>query len=76
MAEGYGRYHYQETTQFMLQARGSLIETFDHLTVSYDERYISKETFEQFQSEYEELMRILNGYISFLQKVKLDGPNT
>ena len=30
IAEGYGRYHYQENIQFCRQARGSLYELIDH----------------------------------------------
>ncbi len=31
IAEGYGRYNYQETSQFFRQSRGSLNESLDHL---------------------------------------------
>ena len=31
IAEGHGRYHFQENIQFCRQARGSLDETRDHL---------------------------------------------
>ena len=37
IAEGHGRFHYQENIQFCRTARGSLHETFDHLTVALDE---------------------------------------
>ena len=43
IAEGYGRFHYQENIQFCRQARGSLFELVDHLTVAYDEEYIFEE---------------------------------
>jgi len=42
IAEGHGRFHYQENIQFCRTARGSLLETFDHLTVALDEKYIFK----------------------------------
>ena len=35
IAEGYGRYHYQENIQFCRQSRGSLTEVQDHLTVAF-----------------------------------------
>jgi len=41
IAEGYGRYHYQENIQFCRVSRGSLYEILDHLTVCTDEGYIS-----------------------------------
>lgn len=37
IAEGYGRYHYQEYIQFCRQGRGSLYETLDHLIVAQEE---------------------------------------
>lgn len=41
IAEGDGRFHYQENTQFCRDARGSLKETLDHLICAFDEEYIS-----------------------------------
>ena len=70
IAEGYGRYHYQENIQFCRQARGSLYELLDHLTVALDERYIDQEEFEEFRTEILESVKILNGYIKYLQKKK------
>ena len=61
ITEGYGRYNYQETSQFFRQARGSLNETLDHLTTAIDEKYLSKEIFTQREQQYD---------ISFLQKAK------
>lgn len=40
IAEGYGRYHYQENIQFCRQSRGSLCELIDDLNVCLDESYI------------------------------------
>jgi len=72
IAEGYGRYHYQENIQFCRQARGSLYELLDHFTVALDEEYISREGFEEFQAEIFESVKLLNGYIKYLQKAKDD----
>ena len=73
IAEGYGRYYYQENIQFCRQARGSLYELLDHFTVALDEEYISRKTFEEFQAEVFDLVKLLNGYIKYLQKAKEDG---
>ncbi len=70
IADGFGRYHFQENIQFCRQARGSLSETLDHLICAYDEEYISKEIFNNLKEQYELCLKILNGYISFLQKQK------
>ncbi len=70
IAEGYGRYHYQENVQFCRQARGSLYELLDHFTVALDARYINQDEFEGFRAEVFELIKILNGYIKYLKKEK------
>lgn len=43
IAEGHGRYHYQEEIQFLRQSRGSAEELIDDLNVCLDENYIEKE---------------------------------
>lgn len=73
IAEGHGRYHYQENIQFCRTARGSLLETFDHLTVALDEKYISTELFKKLTSMNDELMKMINGYITYLKKRKTEG---
>jgi len=70
IAEGHGRYHFQENIQFCRQARGSLSETLDHLICALDEEYISKEEYLNFQKQYEYCLKLINGYIHFLQKQK------
>lgn len=70
IAEGYGRFHYQENTQFCRIARGSLTETLDHLIVAYDEEYIEKSVLDQLTNRLEECLKVLNGYINYLQKAK------
>jgi four helix bundle protein len=70
IAEGYGRFHHQENTQFCRVARGSLMETLDHLIVAFDEGYIDETILNSFQAKLEECIRILNGYINYLQKAK------
>ena len=72
IAEGYGRYHYKENIQFCRQARDSLYELLDHLTVALDERYIDREKFEEFRTEVLESVKILNRYIKYLQRKKND----
>lgn len=44
IAEGYGRYHYQENIQFCRQSRGSLAELKNDLTTAYEEKYIETKT--------------------------------
>ena len=67
IAEGYGRYHYQENMQFCRQARGSLFELLDHLTVTLDEGYSDEDRFATFRERIFEAIRMLNGYIKYLK---------
>lgn len=67
IAEGYGRYHYQENIQFCRVSRGSLYEILDHLTVCTDEGYISDEIFREFELKIENIVKKLNGYIKYLK---------
>ena len=73
IAEGHGRFHYQENIQFCRTARGSLLETFDHLTVALDENYIQENVFSELVFKYEELTKMINGYITYLKKRKAEG---
>ncbi|OHB34558.1 MAG: four helix bundle protein [Planctomycetes bacterium GWA2_40_7] len=70
IAEGHGRYHFQENIQFCRQARGSLYEVLDHLTVALDENYISEEEFNILKTKIFVVIKILNGYTSYLKKRK------
>lgn len=71
IAEGYGRYHYQENTQFCRHSRGSLEETKDHLYTALDENYITQEEFDKFLEHFDYCLKLLNGYIAYMQNEKL-----
>jgi len=70
IAEGYGRYSYQENIQFCRTSRGSVNEVLDQLYVALDENYITKEEFNNLYKEGREVEKAINGYISFLKKQK------
>ncbi|MFD0795933.1 four helix bundle protein [Maribacter chungangensis] len=70
IAEGFGRFHYQENIQFCRIARGSLNETLDHVIIALDENYISEKQLEEFRSIHNTTQRILNGYIKYLKNSK------
>jgi len=72
IAEGHGRYHYQDNIRFCIMARGSLSETLDHLLIAFDEEIISDDTLVNFQTEHDSCLRLLNGYIQYLKKKKTD----
>ena len=70
IAEGHGRYHYQENSQFLRMARGSLEEVLDDLTVCADESYASAETLQQLRDQATSVERLINGYIRYLLNQK------
>ena len=70
IAEGYGRYHYQENIQFCRQSRGSLHELKDHLIICLDENLIDQKTFLEIGLLISECLALLNGYINFLIRQK------
>jgi four helix bundle protein len=47
IAEGYGRFHYQENIQFCRIASGSMTEILDDLITSLDEKYITVEKYNE-----------------------------
>src|SRR5580698_8683593 len=61
LAEGHGRFHYQDNIRFCIMARGSLSETLDHLIIARDEKIIPDEILNSFQTEYETCLKLLNG---------------
>ena len=70
IAEGYGRYHYQENIQFCTQSRGSLHELIDHLLVAEECEYMSNEECDESIDEVKAATAVLNGYIRYLKKQK------
>lgn len=70
IAEGYGRYYFQDNVRFCYNARGSLEETLNHLVVAFELNYIPDTLYKHFASEGEEIEKMLNGYISYLKKSK------
>jgi len=75
IAEGYGRFHYQENIQFCRQARGSLYELLDHMIVALDENYITSDELERWKERLTEAAKILNGYIRYLGRAKEQETN-
>jgi four helix bundle protein len=70
IAEGYGRYYYQEGVRFCYIARGSLEESYSYLILANELGYITDDLLENLREEITELQRMLNDYISYLKKSK------
>ena len=70
IAEGYGRFYYQDNVRFCYNARGSLEEVLSHLTFAYEMNFLSQELYQQLIAEGDEIDKMLNGYIAYLKKSK------
>lgn len=70
LAEGYGRFSYQENIQFCRQSRASVFELRDHLTTALDAGYISEEKYRELEALAMQVIRLVNGYIRSTQKRK------
>jgi four helix bundle protein len=68
IAEGHGRFHYQENIQFLRQARGSLDELPDDLNTCLDERYVPIPEIDILKKDEFELLHQINGYVAYLRK--------
>ena len=70
IAEGHGRYHFQENIQFCRISRGSLMELIDDLNTCIDEEYFPLDYLEDLKVEGYTVNKMLNGYIAYLGKRK------
>lgn len=74
IAEGFGRYHFQENIQFCRASRGSLNELIDHLLIALEEEYIVSGKHAEIKLDLEHCLKILNGYINYLKRQKESTP--
>ena len=68
IAEGHGRRHWQDNSRFCRIARGSLCETVDGINTCADEEYADLEHLEDLKTDAAKVVRLLNGYIRYLQE--------
>jgi four helix bundle protein len=68
IAEGHGRWHYQENVQFCRVARGSVEELIDDINICLDEEYGSRQHNEDLKIEAYGLIARINGYIVYLKR--------
>jgi four helix bundle protein len=74
IAEGYGRFHYQENIQFCRQSRGSLYELIDHFLTAMECEYLKQGVTDEMINKIKNAIMALNGYLRFL-KNKKQQPN-
>ncbi|MBL7749322.1 MAG: four helix bundle protein [Chitinophagaceae bacterium] len=68
IAEGHGRKTWPDRLRFSVIGRGSLSETLNHLIDAFDEGLINQEQLNHLRIKIIEVEKLLNGYISFLEK--------
>lgn len=72
IAEGYGRFHYQENIQFCRVSRGSTYEALDQLLEANDENYIDDKALNETRQLIDKFLKVLNGYINYLGRAKTE----
>ncbi len=70
IAEGFGRFHFQENIQFCRQSRGSICELIDDFNECFDNSYIDQNYKDQLKNTAYHLIKVLNGYIASLKRQK------
>lgn len=70
IAEGFGRFHFQENIQFCRISRGSLFELIDQYITAKDEKYINNDDYNKGRELLNKAIGLLNGYINYLEKAK------
>ena len=70
IAEGHGRYYYQENVRFCYIARGSLEETLSHVSLCHQLGYIPESLYREMEQKSETLSQMINGYIAYLKRSK------
>ncbi len=73
IAEGFGRFYYQENIQFCRHSRGSLYELKDQLICSLDEEFITVEEYKKGMELIDKATVLLNGYIRHLKGRKTES---
>lgn len=70
IAEGYGRYYYQDNIRFCYIARGSLTESLSQLHFIKDAEYLPDNTIIPLLEAGQDLARLINGYIGYLKRTR------
>ena len=68
IAEGYGRFSFQEGLRFGYIARGSLEEVYTQLTLAFELEYLEEAEYDALIDELQNLRHLLNGYLAYLKK--------
>ena len=70
IAEGFGRFHFQESIQFYRIARGSLNEIKSDTYCAFDTGYIDEKKLRETINQIELVAKMLNGLITSTNRLK------
>ena len=68
IAEGFGRKSDREFRQFFIYANGSSLEVQSALYIALDQKYLTKEKFEQLYSITEQISKMIQNFSKYLAK--------
>ena len=71
IAEGYGRFYYQDNIRFCYIARGSLEETLSHLNLAYKTGALTEEIYQLLIQDGNAVGQLINGYIAYLKRSRM-----
>jgi len=71
VAEGSGRQYKKDTLQFLHVSRGSIYEVETLLNIAVMIEILSEAEFNSITLQVDECLRILNGYIKYLENAKI-----
>ena len=76
IAEGWGRGSTKEYVQFLLIARGSLMELLSHFAVAHELEYLNETDLQAIETDIDNVGKMLNGLITSLRtSVRSEDPN-
>lgn len=73
VAEGFGRGGNKEFVQFLFISKGSLFELRTQHYLALDLEYMTQNEFSELNNLVDEIGKLLNGFINYLQKSDIKG---
>ena len=73
ISEGFGRYHFKDSRNFLFYARGSLYETTTWLNKAYKRKLLKEPEYNDLKAQLKDLGIKLNNYIKTIGKTKNDN---
>jgi len=71
IAEGFGRRSKKEFANFLNMSHGSAAEVQCHLYIGLDQKYISQKDFEILYEKIDEVSKMIQGFMNYLNNSKL-----